>query len=87
MLQPSIEFEALRSRPLRARGLKLANHTASLYSVRSRPLRARGLKQEWGNQSVNLRKSRPLRARGLKQAFQKNDYLAKGRRAPCGRVD
>jgi len=58
---------AASSRPVRARGLKLADGKYLLRGGESRPVRARGLKRQPGDKVCRSGLSRPVRARGLKQ--------------------
>src|SRR5437899_1582706 len=58
--------QRLKSRPVRARGLKLGSPQYVLRIRVSRPVRARGLKQRPGLVHDFIDRSRPVRARGLK---------------------
>ena len=56
----------IRSRPVRARGLKRVGLGVMMSKIKSRPVRARGLKHRIVSKALPVRQSRPVRARGLK---------------------
>ena len=82
----AIDVAVARSRPVRARGLKLTIDPLGKYVIGVAPRAGAWIETSTTPASRRCGASRPVRARGLKPLGEPLSVFVHGR-APCGRVD